>query len=169
MRDFFLMSLMTGARRSNVQEMAWDDVNFERAEWRVKQTKTTPQTIPLTQDAMRILKTRKPSKPVGFVFPGRGTTGHLVEPKGAWKRILKRAEIADLKIHDLRRTLGSWQAATGANLSVIGKTLHHKSVSTTAIYARLSLDPVRSAMETAGAAMLAAGRLKSIRAKKKHH
>jgi integrase len=166
MRDFVLLSLMTGARRSNVQEMAWDDVNFERAEWRVQQTKNgTPQTIPLTQDAIRILEARKPPKPIGFVFPGTGKTGHLVEPKGAWKRILKNAEIEDLKIHDLRRTLGSWQAATGANLSVIGKTLHHKSVSTTAIYARLSLDPVRSAMETAGAAMLAAGRLKSVRAK----
>ena len=94
-----------------------------------------------------------------YVFPGPGATGHLVEPRKAWKRILDRAEIEDLRIHDLRRSLGSWQAATGANLSVIGKTLNHKNVTTTAIYARLNLDPVREAMQKATTAMLTAGEL----------
>jgi len=34
-------------------------------------------------------------------------TGHLMEPKAGWKRILERADIKDLRLHDLRRTLGS--------------------------------------------------------------
>lgn len=55
------------------------------------------------------------------------------------------------------RTLGSWQATTGASLPIIGKTLQHKNVSTTAIYARLNLDPVREAMQKATNAMRAAG------------
>jgi hypothetical protein len=55
------------------------------------------------------------------------------------------------------RTLGSWQATTGASLPIIGKTLQHKIVSTTAIYARLNLDPVREAMQKATNAMRAAG------------
>jgi site-specific recombinase XerD len=59
----------------------------------------------------------------------------------------------------LRRTLGSWQAADGASLSIIGKTLGHKNVSTTAIYARLNLDPVRQSVNAATKAMLAAGGL----------
>src|SRR5207253_4557583 len=91
------------------------------------------------------------------VFPGEGKHGHLAEPKKAWKRILKAADLSDVRIHDLRRTLGSWQAATGASLPIIGKTLHHANPSTTAIYARLNLDPVRAAMETATVAMFAAG------------
>lgn len=57
------------------------------------------------------------------------------------------ARIKDLRIHDLRRTLGSWQAATGASLPMIGRTFAHKNVSTTAIYARLNLDPVRESMQ----------------------
>lgn len=69
------------------------------------------------------------------------------------------ARIKDLRIHDLRRTLGSWQASTGANLLVIGRTLQHKNVSTTAIYARLNLDPVWEAMQKAASAMLAAAGL----------
>ena len=51
--------------------------------------------------------------------------------------------------------MGSWQAKTGASLPVIGKSLNHMNQTTTAIYARLDLDPVRSAMEKAAAAMLA--------------
>jgi hypothetical protein len=53
--------------------------------------------------------------------------------------------------------LGSWQAATGASLPIIGRTLAHKNVSTTAIYARLNLDPVRDSMQRAASAMFAAG------------
>lgn len=58
----------------------------------------------------------------------------------------------------LRRTLGSWQAATGASLPMIGRTLAHKNVSTTAIYARLNLDPVRESMQKAATAMMASRR-----------
>ena len=85
---------------------------------------------------------------------------HLVEPKKGWKRILERAKIEDLRIHDLRRTLGSWQAKTGASLAIIGKSLNHKNQNTTAIYARLDLDPVRDSINTATSAMLTAAGLK---------
>ena len=70
------------------------------------------------------------------------------------------ARLDDIRIHDLRRTMGSWQARTGASLAIIGKSLGHKSQQATAVYARLDLDPVRAAMETATAAMLEAGRQK---------
>ena len=52
---------------------------------------------------------------------------HLADPEKAWERVLKAAEIEDLRIHDLRRTLGSYQAATGANGYIIGKSLGHPS------------------------------------------
>jgi len=98
---------------------------------------------------------RKAKTICSFVFPGQGRTGHFAEPKSAWRRICKAAGIDGAHIHDLRRTMGSWQAITGASLPIIGKSLNHKKQSTTAIYARLSNDPVRAAMEKAEAAMLA--------------
>ena len=160
-RDYFLISLLTGARRSNVLSMRWEDMNLERGEWRIPETKNgTPQTVTLSPEAIVILTNRK--KPTGYVFPGTGKRGHLVEPKKGWARILKRAGIEDLRIHDLRRTLGSWQAKAGASLAIIGKSLNHKSVSTTAIYARLDLDPVRGSVNTATANMLAAAGVKSV-------
>ncbi len=76
----------------------------------------------------------------------------------AWAAICERAKIEGVWIHDLRRTLGSWQAASGASLTVIGKSLGHKSVATTAVYARLALDPVRVSVNAATAAMAAAGK-----------
>ncbi|NBQ67603.1 MAG: site-specific integrase [Nitrosomonadaceae bacterium] len=162
MRDYFLLALLTGARRSNVLAMQWSDVNLDRAEWRIEETKNgTPQTVTLSPEAVDLLRNRKPAEPDTFVFPGSGKTGHLMEPKKAWKRILERAGIEDLRIHDLRRTLGSWQAKTGASLSIIGKSLNHKNQSTTAIYARLDLDPVRDSVNTATSAMLQAAGLKS--------
>ena len=76
-----------------------------------------------------------------WVFPSDGQSGHLNDPKKAWARLLKRAQIEDLRMHDLRRTFGSWQAALGANGYIIGKSLGHKSQQSTAIYARLNLEP----------------------------
>lgn len=161
MRDYFLLSLLTGARRSNVLAMRWADVNFERAEWRIERTKNDgPATVTLSPEALKILRSRKPEKNETYVFPGPGQRGHLVEPRKGWERVLERAGIADLRIHDLRRSLGSWQARCGASLAIIGKSLGHKTAQATAIYARLDLDPVRQSVNSATAAMMEAGGMK---------
>lgn len=162
-RDYIWMALFTGARRDNALSMKWSDINFTEDIWRIPMTKNgTPQNIPLPEPAIKLLKARRKiiDKTEVFVFPGIGATGHLVEPKKAWAKILERANITDLRIHDLRRTMGSWQANTGASLSIIGKSLNHKSVQSTAIYARLQMDPVRDSMNTATTAMLKAGKAK---------
>jgi integrase len=205
-RDYFLLSLLTGARRANVLAMKWTELDFDRAEWRILRTKNEdPQTIPLTVEAVAILAERRQGSTSSYVFPGSGRKGHLVEPKGGWRRIFDRDELrqlvpmiakaggrfvdrsedgltpnlrrarqvakklrldtanlrmTNLRIHDLRRTLGSWQARTGASLSIIGKSLSHKSVQTTAIYSRLDIDPVRASVERATSAMLVAAGVK---------
>ena len=157
-RDFFYLSLLTGARRDNVQSMHWSDINFSRSEWLIKETKNgESQTIPLSFQAIDILKERSKIRNSDWVFPSSTSkSGHIEEPKKAWKNLLDRAEIKDLRIHDLRRTLGSWQAATGANSYIIGKSLGHKTQQATAIYARLNMDPVRESVARAADAMFAA-------------
>ena len=173
-RDFILIALLTGARKTNVLEMEWEQVNLERGTWHIPETKNgEAQTIPLTVEAIQILQARHDRKSDEFVFPGDGSAGHLASPKKGWARILARANIKDFRMHDLRRTMGSWQAATGASLPIIGKSLGHKDVNTTTIYARLNLDPVRDAMVKATTAMFAAGQpvvkpttTKSVRARR---
>lgn len=217
MLNYFMLALLTGARRSNVMEMRWQDLNLDEQIWRIPTTKGgKPQNIPLPPEAVAILKAQSSAMPRDsiFVFPGKGKTGHLVEPKSAWQRILDRdelnqlqarlkaaghqfdwprtsdksteskgrkaeglkaallrartcaaaaeinttgARLDNLRIHDLRRTLGSWQAKQGASLIVIGKSLGHKSHKSTQIYSRLDLDPVRTSVNSATAAILKAG------------
>ena len=163
MRDFFLLALLTGARRANVSEMQWADINLINGVWHLAKTKNgTPQNVTLSPEAITILKARSEAASSSpFVFPGEGKTGHVVEPKKAWATLLKHANIENLRIHDLRRTLGSWQARTGASLTIIGKSLNHKTHQATAIYARLDLDPVRQSVNTATSAMMAAAGMKS--------
>ncbi len=137
--------------------MRWSDLDLKNATWKIQETKNgTPQTVPLTESVLEILQDRRTNTSSFFVFPGKGITGHLVEPKTAWKRICKAAGIEDVRVHDLRRTMGSWQAIAGSSLPVIGKSLGHKSQQATAIYSRLDLDPVRASMEKGAAAMMKA-------------
>lgn len=70
---------------------------------------------------------------------------------GIW---LKPLDMRDLRMHDLRRTLGSWQANANVSLTIIGKTLGHKSPQSTKVYARVALAPVREAMILATSNML---------------
>ncbi|MDR2629128.1 MAG: tyrosine-type recombinase/integrase [Puniceicoccales bacterium] len=153
MRDFFLMCLYTGARCGNVLSMRWEDIDFSIREWRIPDTKNgEPVRIPLIEEALEILENRSWLKgsSIPWVFPSNDSkSGCLVSPQKAWKRILDRAGLKNLRIHDLRRTLGSYQAIAGASLTIIGKSLGHKSPQSTAIYARLSNDPVRASMTSA--------------------
>jgi integrase len=158
MRDFFALSLFTGARRSNVQSMRWDEINWNRQEWIIPAEKAKSNeelVVALVPAAIDILARRKESSLSDWIFPSTGKTGHLVEPKSAWKRILRRAELSDVRIHDLRRTLGSWQAALGTSLQIIGRSLGHESLQATQIYSQLNLDPVRASVTSAVNAMLA--------------
>jgi integrase len=150
-KDFVYISLYTGARKSNVLSMRWEDISFDQGVWYIKDTKNgDPQNVVLIEDAVKILERRKLKSKSEWVFPSKDSkSGHFQEPRKGWVRICKRAGIEDLRIHDLRRTCGSWMALNGASQYIIGKMLGHKSPQSTAIYARLSLDPVREHMEKA--------------------
>jgi integrase len=163
MADFFRACLFTGARRSNVQAMRWADVNFGRRTWTVpagEMKNDTPMVIHLSEPAMDVLRRRWDERRQGdvYVFASYGKLGHVVEPKGAWARILERAGIDDLRIHDLRRTLGSWQAAAGVSLPIIGKSLGHKTAQATQVYSRLHLAPVAAAVDLAATAIVRAAK-----------
>jgi len=159
-QDFFMLCLLTGARRGNVQSMAWTDVHLDAAAWRIPQTKSgDPVLVHLPIKAVEILRRRQTeANGSPWVFPGgkKNRTSHLSSPKLAWKRITTAAGLEGLRIHDLRRTLGSWQAIAGASLTVIGKSLGHKSQASTAVYARLTTAPVSASVDQATTAILEA-------------
>ncbi|HBM15772.1 MAG TPA: recombinase XerD [Lentisphaeria bacterium] len=159
-QHFFLLCLFTGARRSNVLSMHWNNIDIERRIWRIpaQEFKTgKAKEVVLSTAAISVLKERAAIS-FGYVFPSDAKSGHIEEPKSAWERIRIRSGLKEVRIHDLRRTHGSWQAATGASLAIIGKSLGHDSTQATAIYARLNTSSVEQAVEKATQAMLEAAR-----------
>lgn len=161
LRDFFWMCLYTGARCGNVLKMKWSQINLETRLWRIPMTKNgAPHVVSLTDEAVAILRKRqayKSAQPTttssaatDWVFPSPRIPGaHLNSPRKAWARVCRYAGVEDLRIHDLRRTLASYMAIQGASPAIIGKTLGHKSLSSTAIYSRLTQKPVLVAMQQA--------------------
>ncbi len=162
-QDYIWLLLLTGSRKSKVLSMRWEQVNWQRREWHIPDTKNgDPVVVPLMDKVVTLLERRRQQQKedntpaTGWVFPNPNTaTGHMISPKAQWQAFLKRAQISNFRMHDLRRTLGSYQAITGASLQIIGKSLGHRSPSATMIYARLNTDPVREAITKATQAMFA--------------
>ncbi len=153
-RAFVQVLRFTAARAANVESMQWQDIDFETNAWRIPMTKNgKPHVIPLLPQVLEALELQRGKDPV-WVFPGhsRGKSGHIINPYRHWKRLIDIAGLTDLRRHDLRRTMGSWQAKTGASLPIISKTLGHSNPSATQIYARLDIEPVREAMKIASQA-----------------
>lgn len=67
--------------------------------------------------------------------------------------------IDDVRLHDLRRTVGSWLAQAGNSLHLIGRVLNHSNASTTQVYARFGEDSVRTALEQHGTRLMGAAGL----------
>src|ERR1700683_572190 len=165
LRDYVNLALWPGARRGDLLSMRWQDLGLGDNRWEIPPPKNrTPYVVPLTPEAVKILRDRrKSSNGSEWVFPSkRGSAGHLTDFKRGWKALLKRAGLADkdLRQHDLRRTLGSYQAAGGTSLGIIGKSLGHKSLAATAGYAQLDLDPVRESVLSATRTIIAASKKK---------
>ncbi|MDD9335452.1 MAG: site-specific integrase [Rickettsiaceae bacterium] len=153
-QDVILMHLYTAARKGDILSMQWNNINLADATWYVPNPKKgEPYLVPLKKQAVEILKARNEQRhsECPWVFPSdhNSKSGHLEDPKRAWNKIREKADLKDFRLHDLRRTMGSWMAIAGASQYVIGKALNHKSPRSTAIYARLSIDPVREFMEKA--------------------
>jgi integrase len=163
-RAFFPLSLFLGTRRGELMNARWADFDLNAGIWRIPDTKAgRPHLLALPKAAIEILKQWPTRNNSDWVFPGESKSGHMIEPFKAWQRIRQRAGLdgdeddpkSAVRVHDLRRTLGSWLAASGYSLPLIGRALNHSNVSTTAIYARLNLDPVREALEHNAKMMIA--------------
>jgi integrase len=133
---------------------------MESGVWTIPRTSSKnkkPMNIALSPPALEILKRRKKGSSGPWVLLGQGPTGHFTCPRDALKTVLQLSGLKDVRVHDLRRTLGSWMAVD-APLQVIGKQLGHSSLKSTAIYARLATKTLKDAVGKATDAMQAAAK-----------
>ena len=155
--DFFALLLWTGARKSAVMAMRWSDIDLQNKIWRIPATVAKNKqsaAVALIEPAVAILLRRQ-----GFcansqwVFPSRGSAGHITHVAKAWSALTRTAGITNLRPHDLRRTIGSWLAAAGASSFVIQKALTHRSAASAKAYAHLDVEAVRAALSEVTAVM----------------
>ena len=156
--DVIMLLILTGQRKTNVLAMRWQDIDLTAKTWSVpgelmKNGQTL--TIALTEKEVAILERRVDKKTNDFVFPSPGKRGHYIEPKRRWQELLERAQISDFHIHDLRRTLASYMANSGANVALIQSALNHKDLQTTLkVYAKVARRAELEAREKAHELML---------------
>ena len=156
-RNYVLLSLFIGQRRSNMLSMRWSNIDLNLGVVLFPDSKNgDPQRIPLITQAIEILSDMRRYAKDDWVFSSNAgsKSGHVEDFHRPWYALLKRAGIEDMRIHDLRRTFGSYQAITGASLHIIGKALGDKTSAATRVYSRLTMDPIRDSIQRAADKML---------------
>ncbi len=137
--------MLTGCRLSEIQKLLWEHVDLGAGELRLPDTKTGAKVVYLGDPAIAVLERidRRDGNP--WVIAGRKPESHLTDLQHPWRRIRARADLDDVRIHDLRHSFASGGLLVGEGLPMIGKLLGHTQVQTTARYAHLASDPVKSA------------------------
>ena len=137
--------MLTGCRLSEIQKLRWQHVDLGAGELRLPDTKTGAKVVYLGDPAIAVLERidRRDGNP--WVIAGRKPESHITDLQHPWRRIRARADLDDVRIHDLRHSFASGGLLVGEGLPMIGKLLGHTQVQTTARYAHLASDPVKSA------------------------
>ena len=143
--------IFTGCRRGEILTLRWEHVDFENACLRLPDSKTGARIIHLNAPALEILSVVERQNDNPYVIVGGKPGAHLVNLKKPWQRIRKRAEIEDVRLHDLRHSFASVAVGLGESLHMTGKLLGHSQAQTTQRYAHLADDPVKAATERIGA------------------
>jgi len=138
--------LLTGGRLSEILTLRWEWVDFQRGVARLPDSKTGAKNLPLSAPALVLLQHLSGSdgSPSGYVLPGDREGEYFKGIQKSWQRIRKAAELADVRLHDLRHAFASIAVAAGDSLFLVGKVLGHRQASTTERYAHLAPDPIRA-------------------------
>jgi integrase len=144
---------LTGARRSEIWELRWDEIEDGLIRLSGLRTKNgEPHTIPLSTPAISIVEAIPRIAGSDYVFAARKPSSNWSNAKAD---IDAQAKIAPWRMHDLRRTVATGLQKLGTGLQTIEAVLGHTSGSRAGIvgvYQRHSFDAEkRAALEAWGA------------------
>ena len=139
--------ILTGCRLGEIMTLKWDYVDFEEHALRLPDSKSGKKVVHLGAPAVEYLHDAQRIDGNPWVITGTLPGKSLSDLQPFWQRVRARAGVKDVRIHDLRHTFASTAVASGQGLPMIGKLLGHTQVQTTARYAHLAADPVRSAAD----------------------
>ena len=140
-----LLSL-TGARRGEITKLKWSEIDFDQGFLRLGESKTGHSIRPLSAMALKMLE-GIPRTNKTWVFPTATGDGPFQGLGKIWREVRKKADLEDVRLHDLRHSFASFGAANGLSLPMIGALLGHRNIATTQRYAHLTNDAARKAAD----------------------
>lgn len=153
------VALKTGMRRGEQYSLTWDEVDFDRKEIRLNQTKNgSSRTVHMISD---VVETMRSLKQMPLVRKSRSSDQPNHMPSNAvfslsdnkkwWASATKRARIKGLRWHDLRHTFCSRLAQEGFSMKLIQEAAGHKSIQMAARYMHLDKKTLVDAMSVLNA------------------
>ena len=139
--------ILTGCRLNEIMTLQWEHVDLPGKALRLPDSKTGAKVVHLGQPAIDVLEKIARVETNSWVIVGTLPGARLTDLQPFWQRVRARADLNDVRIHDLRHTFASTAVASGQGLPMIGKLLGHTQVQTTARYAHLAADPVKLAAD----------------------
>ncbi len=148
--------LLMGLRCNELLKAKWEDIDWDMGTLFIGLTKNgEPLQAPISEAAMDRFKVIPRTSDNPYIICDRRVGQHLHSLGDAFHQTLKRAGLVNLRIHDLRRTVGSWLAQDGQSLHLIGDVLNHRDPKTTAGYAYFQTQQRRDALTGHGNRVLA--------------
>ncbi len=146
--DYLEFLLYSGLRRQEAAQLRWDQIDLEDRALIIPDPKNkVPHTLPLSCPLIAILERRQAARTNAFVFPGRGPTGYLVEPKRQIEKVIAASSL-HFTLHDLRRTFITAAEALDVPPYAIKRLVNHKMANdVTAGYIVSDLERLRAPME----------------------
>jgi len=103
--------------------------------------------LPLSEQTLCVLDELKKltKNTASYLFLGKSGDKPVRDIKTFWEKVIKEANLKNIRIHDLRHTHASHLVSSGLSLSIVGKLLGHTQAATTQRYAHLADEPLRHA------------------------
>lgn len=143
--DAVRLLLLTGCRLGEALGLRWSDVDLAGGVLNLRETKTGARAHPIGAATVAFLE-GMPRGDDDRIFPGRSDKAPLSRStvEHAWVGIRKAAGFEDVRLHDLRHTVGTYAGQTGANAFLVRDKLGHKTLAMTGRYVNRAQDPVRA-------------------------
>jgi integrase len=153
--------LYTGCRISEVLNLRWEHVDFAAGVITLPETKSgRPQLVVMNAPARQVLRVLEAGKGTSeWVLPSASRPKQPISKsriEAAWQMIRIAAQIKDVRIHDLRHTVGTYAGQSGANAFLVRDLLRHKNLAMTGRYVNRSDNPVRTLSDHVGERIAAA-------------
>lgn len=149
-----MLLLLTGARRNEITQAKWEHVDWDKRILFVPLSKSgKPRSIALNGDAVALLRAVQNTDNSVYIFPSPVTNRPSASLYFPWDRIRTRADLPDLRLHDLRHSFASFLVNKGVSLYVVQGLLGHGNTRYTQRYAHLAPDTLREAAETVGSVL----------------